>query len=92
MATLNGKSVDFRGLTFAQVGERILEESPDGDGKGIQMTLTSEEERTFEWAGGITIGRSICELMADAIEKKTGKPSVNLNYRYDILVRQFTTW
>lgn len=93
MATLNGNSVDFRGLTFAQVGERILERSPSGDGRGITMTLTSDEEWTFERAGGMTIGRTICTLIADAIEEKTGVlPVGNLNYKYDIMTRQFTTW
>jgi hypothetical protein len=83
MAEINGKGVDFYGLSFRQVGEKILEMgSPLGDGKGIALKLTNEEEAVFVQVGGLTVGYSIADLICDAAEKKTGTRPTDLHYTY----------
>jgi len=83
MAEINGKRVDFTGLSFRQVGEKILEMgSPSGDGKGITLKLTEEEEAAFVQVGGLTVGYSIVDLVCDAVGKKTGTRPTGLHYTY----------
>lgn len=82
MATLNGNHVNFQGLTLAQIGEKLLDSSPSKDGRGIVLDLTLSEEDTFVEIGGFTVGRTIVTLIADLIEKRTGKKPQNLAYIY----------
>lgn len=89
MADLNGKVVDFKGLSFAQIGERILDGSPSGDGKGIILILTLEEQMVFERVGGLMVGYSIVDLVTDAIKKRTNRRPENLRYSYHDM--KFTT-
>ena len=89
MAILNGKIIGFVGLNFHQIGERILEGSPAGNGKGIILVLTPREELAFESVGGLTVGYSIVDLVADAVQKKKGEKPKALKYVY--ANRKFTT-
>jgi hypothetical protein len=89
MALLNGQSVSFNELSFIQVGEKILDSSPSGDGKGIVLVLTHDEEVAFERAGGMAVGYSIATLVADAVKKRTGEMPKGLKHAYSN--RQFTT-
>lgn len=86
MARLNGKEVDFRHLTLEQVGERLLEASPSGDGKGVIYELSESEDNGFIFIAlftHLTIGDCIVNLIADTVEKKTGNRPEVLAYNYD---------
>jgi len=87
----DSEKISFNGLSFTQTGELLLEHSPSGDGKGITLILTRTEEAVFESYGGTRIGYSIVDLIADAVERKTGIRPKDLNYTYDLLAHTFTT-
>ncbi|KKR48940.1 MAG: hypothetical protein UT86_C0002G0115 [Candidatus Magasanikbacteria bacterium GW2011_GWC2_40_17] len=86
MATLKGTSLSFSGLTFAQIGEKIVEASGSDDGKDILLTLTEGEEQGFCAVVGLRVGWAIATLVSDAIEKKTGHKPEAFPYRYSNLV------
>lgn len=82
--------VSFSGLTSYQIGEKLLEASPNKDGRGLVLVLTEDEERAFENAGGMAIGYSIADLIGDAM-KKDGRNLTGPKYRYDPHSYTFTT-
>jgi hypothetical protein len=89
MATLNGQNVTFDRLSFEDVGRCLLAASPNKDGKGIRLELTPKEEGVLESVGGMTVGYSLVDLIADAIREKGGSDPTGLCYRYSN--RVFTT-
>lgn len=82
MALLNGNRVSFVGLSFSQIGEHILERTSSVTGKGLRLVLDADEEKAFENFGGLAVGRTIANLIADAVEKKTGTKPDKLDYVY----------
>ena len=75
--------VDFGGLSLLEIGQKMLEMSPNGDGKNLVMVLTENEERTFErLACDMRVGYTLISFLADAIKKKTGSIPVSMSYTY----------
>lgn len=83
MARLNGTQVSFVGLTYREIGKLILRASPSGDGRGIVLELTEEEEITLGTKVGMMVGQCLADLVADAIETSTGRKPQGLGYRYE---------
>ncbi len=82
MANLNGKNVSFAGKTFVQIGELVSEASPAGDGRGVTLELDFHEENTFVRNFGLRVGFVLMDLVADAVEKKTGQRPNGAKYTY----------
>ena len=104
MAILNGQDVDLhfdnlssefhivRTSGLKALGERLLDASPTGDGKGIKLVLTKHEESIlFCLYNGHWPARWILmTALIDAIERKTGQRPLP-HYTYDNENRVLTT-
>ena len=89
MALVNGTNKGLSGLSFREIGERIVEETGTTDGKGLTVQLMQWEEAVFVDTFGLKVGYALCELIIDAIEKKTGTRPEDLEYTYQ--EARFTT-
>lgn len=82
MAELNGQKVNFNNKNGHEIGEQLLEASPTGDGKGINLQLTESEQEIFEAIAEMRVGLYFASAIADAVEKKTGTKPTDLRYTY----------
>ena len=90
MAKLNGQEIRFKGLSFTEIGEKLVEASPNKDGKGLQLELNEIEEEAFANWGGLKVGLNLATLIGDALQKE-GKTPDSIAYNYDWHTRTFTT-
>ena len=85
---INGTSQSLEGKSFSEIGKLLQEASPAKDGVGLKVELTEEEESVFESNFGMTIGYTICEVIADAVKAAGGNPR---GFKYTYSNRIFET-
>lgn len=86
---MNGKSIDFSGHNFEEIGRILLDNSPNRDGREIRLELTESEQAAFACIVGMHIGGVLRSLIEDASAAAGNR--IELAFVYDVMTRTFTT-
>lgn len=88
---INNAEHDIQGMTVEEIGQLLLNSSPNKDGLGINAVFTVQEHLFLEAKFGSFIGQDLFGYVVSAIQSGGGYPTKICSV-YDIEDRRFRTY